>query len=39
MIADEHLANVVTVISVILGLYFVLVIGYIVGYKDGKKNK
>ena len=39
MIADEKLANLVTVIVVILGMYFCVVIGYIVGYKDGKKNK
>lgn len=36
---DEQIINMITVAMVVFGLFVALVIGYVGGYKDGKKQK
>ena len=35
--SEDQIANIVEVISVIIGMFFALVVGYVMGYKDGKR--
>ena len=35
---DEQVANIITVAAVFSGMFIALVMGYIVGYQDGKKE-
>ena len=36
---EDQVANIITVAVVIIGMFFALVAGYVMGYNDGKKLK
>ena len=36
---EDQVATVVTVFAVVLGMFFALVAGYVMGYKDAKRHR
>jgi hypothetical protein len=36
---EQDLANVVNVFAIIVGMTTALVVGYLIGYQDGKRSK